>query len=730
MINNLRLQYFRKHIDREFHFEPGINAIRGANEQGKTTITEAFAYLCFGARALKESLEDVVTYDQPVSKLRVEGTITHLGVVYTTYRAKSGAEVTFGQERVTGQTEVTRFFEHLFGVDATMAGRLMISSQKAIAASITAGPTEAGKLIETLANFDLIEEIVERAQAKLACGLTTGVEGRIASLQAQITNVAPAEDLTLLRSAVTTALASQIQAGVAHENLQEMRDNLDVDLAKSILADEARLSAVISDATCELGQLDGKLAVEAPMAPEPAELARARAAVEAEKGYIKAAVLHAELTKASVVDEWNKDLASLEAEIATTESSRAEQNRRYEEAKNSIQATDNELAKLQKTYAVAKATLEGRLIKETTCAFCDKDLTDVPEVVTRNSELSDELTKLENNTASLTSSMNEGRTTQRGLRDTAEASRKVSETYLADLRGVLARNDKVELLYAKAGDLITVDRSTVPGLWAWAGPEISSNRPDVADELRTLEVRERAAVAFTASRAEQQAQRDAVKLKQSAASGELESLQVKDAKETLTEAAALDPQVTAAGAVFAEAKAATEAAQNVLTTATALQEQAVKAAALMKAQLASAEKDLAETVSNNLLIKKIKSARPVITNKLWSIVLASSSNHFSEVRGEPSSVTRDEKMFRVNGKPAAGLSGSAEDMLGLAVRISLTKTFLSSLGFLILDEPASACSNAREGKMLGMLATLGFEQILLVTHSDLADAYCDNMILV
>lgn len=70
------------------------------------------------------------------------------------------------------------------------------------------------------------------------------------------------------------------------------------------------------------------------------------------------------------------------------------------------------------------------------------------------------------------------------------------------------------------------------------------------------------------------------------------------------------------------------------------------------------------------------------------------------------------------------------DALGLAIRIALTKTFMPNNDFLILDEPGAACDDEREASMLGLVASCGFEQVLLVTHSTLADAFADNMIVL
>ena len=114
--------------------------------------------------------------------------------------------------------------------------------------------------------------------------------------------------------------------------------------------------------------------------------------------------------------------------------------------------------------------------------------------------------------------------------------------------------------------------------------------------------------------------------------------------------------------------------------------------------------------------------------KVWSVVLASVSHYFSDMRGTPSIVTRDDEGFKVNSKSIVGLSGSTLDILGLAIRVALMRTFLPSLSFLQLDEPASGCDDDRETAMLGLITACKFDQILLVTHSTLADAFSSNVI--
>jgi ABC-type transport system involved in cytochrome bd biosynthesis fused ATPase/permease subunit len=64
----------------------------------------------------------------------------------------------------------------------------------------------------------------------------------------------------------------------------------------------------------------------------------------------------------------------------------------------------------------------------------------------------------------------------------------------------------------------------------------------------------------------------------------------------------------------------------------------------------------------------------------------------------------------------------------LAIRIALTKTFLPNARFMILDEVAAGMDDNREAALLGLISSCGMEQVILVTHSPLADSFSNNVI--
>jgi exonuclease SbcC len=153
MLNKLTLQYFRRHESLSIDFTTGINVIRGANEAGKTTIHQAISYALFGAKALGQPIDEVVTWGIEPRKLKVTLVLTVGGVKHTFTRSKGSAEVVvdlFNGPFVTGQIEVSNFAASLLGADATSASKLLMASQNGIRGALEEGPKALSEMIEDL----------------------------------------------------------------------------------------------------------------------------------------------------------------------------------------------------------------------------------------------------------------------------------------------------------------------------------------------------------------------------------------------------------------------------------------------------------------------------------------------------------------------------------------------------------------------------------------------------
>ena len=172
MLKQLTLTNFRRIENDTMNFSEGLNVIRGDNEASKTTRIESILYAFFGSKGLREPLAKVVTYDKPENSLKVELGFTYDGVDYHIKRGKSGAELTYGDQSVTGQTEVRVFCERLFGCSADTAKQLVIADQNSVRGVLAQGGTAAGSLVERLADLEVIETLIDKIKTQLSRGNT------------------------------------------------------------------------------------------------------------------------------------------------------------------------------------------------------------------------------------------------------------------------------------------------------------------------------------------------------------------------------------------------------------------------------------------------------------------------------------------------------------------------------------------------------------------------------
>lgn len=702
MFKRLKLMNFRKVRDDEIFFVPGINVLRGANEVSKTTRLEGIAYVMFGARnALRDPIAETVTYGEKLSSLKAELDAEVNGVIYKGKRSNSGAEVWLQggtSPLVTGQDECTKFWESLLGVSAKVASNLMLADQTGLRGTLSQGASAPVLLIETLANFKLIDTIIGLVQSEVPNGHTKAIEERIARLKEDL--AIEVEDAVMpLRVAANDAATAAAMKKDGQVRAQKACDD-HAPKAKAAQETLNRLDALNADlrnATAAVTRAEQAAQVVVPTAPDMTKADELRTQISDGESLTKAASAYAALQALGEPDvEWEGDMASLLAEQV-----------KHDEGRKSSQKRLGELS-------VMIAQTEGRIIKETQCAFCDKNLSEVPEVVTRNGELEAELQGLRTD-----------RDLQQNLIDAAQHD-------LSDLVPVFSADRARAGVYQKYGQYIELDKGFVPPRWKWIGPD-TSKPLDAAGARIALKALEDAQRAHDRAAGQLQQAQEAL-------AGAKAALQEVNAKVQAAEqaAAAAQPvldEATRLADAFAQADAAhrtasqtAQEALGALQTAEAVHRERVAARERLAADLAVEESNLAETRVGNALLAKLRTARPQISDKLWAVVLGAVSAYFSTIRGVTSKVTRTDNGFQVDGSPITGLSGSTLDALGLAIRIALTKTFLPNARFMVLDEPAAACDDNRETNMIGLVAASDFDQVLLVTHSELADAFAQQVI--
>lgn len=699
MIKSINLKCFRKHEDLSINLTEGLQTFRGVNEAGKTTILEGAAYALFGSKALRDSLADVVTWGRKETELAAE-VVLALDKDYTFKRSKAGAEVLVdGQVFVTGQNEVSAFAASLLGADVNVAHHLMLASQGSLRGVLEQGPKATSTLIEGLSDLDVIDRIVEAAQAKLTLGSTAVLEDRLKQAENDLANMKAPEmpvepDVAGLKSELVDGQA-KLEAAVIDRNKAEeayaaaksVRDQRDA-------LERDRLQ-VLQQAEDTGLQMAAEKAKAEDVVPDPAPIRAALAAAEDHDNRLKAYQTFCELTKADMTLPAEK-FKALETRVR------------------------GQLRNLQTTVTESKASiraLEPQVATSHNCPACGQDTAHLEQVKVKQAQVQAELQQARVKLAE------------------AEAALPEAQENVTEIEGLLNAHNHNLKLAGRIAQYVTVDDSVVPVGVTWNGAVPGGEAADVQALRQQLAEIEAAIAARDKAKAKVEALREVVAgcaqrnaeidrkiadlspLSDDDFTAVVEAFQAaRDAATTLEGSnALLVLKISEVERVFADEKAAYDRALAQIEALT-------KAGEQLRA-------DIEGVQFNNGLVKKVRAARPIIANKLWNLVLATVSTLFSQMRGEASIVTREGDKFLINGR-SSSVSGSTLDILGLAIRCALVKTFIPNCPFLVLDEPSAACDADRTAALIGFVAGAGFKQILLVTHEDASEALSSNLIQI
>ena len=694
MLKKVELQNFRKHTDLKVCFTEGLNVIRAPNEGGKTTTLEAIAYALFGSKVLRDGLDNTVTWGQPTNSLKV--TVEYGDYVIT--RSKKGAEVlSMGQVFVTGQSEVTAFCEKLIGADGATAANLMFSNQMGLRGILTSGPKATSQLIEDLGEFSLFDKLLDAAQHRLALGSGAALEARVSQLTTELEQMpeVAAPDVSAHEAAQKEG---SLQLALIKANVDKVKEDVEA-VSSQIHAEErqrVQASKLAHRVTTLRQQLEG---VQADIAAVPVP-------GEVEDTTKLEAMVAGELQFAARLQAYQKFLAL--PQPARWDRAKVDDEIRRHQA--DIKHADETMRQAQTNIKVAQA----KLINSSTCGYCGQDVSQFPEVAKLNAELGAAIQA------------------EQLRSETATGGKALAELHLEGVKRIFRAEDEVIRGVRGIEQYLERDESVVPVQYIWVGPvPQEGDRPDYAAQL--AEVRARNVATVQARAKLETLQKQEAQLSAQVADASEDHSKVKLMPDVVFDALAID----LAALHKSEAglsKQLYEVQQSVRDEAHAFemamekfrnaQQRRVKVAT----DLDNARQEISKLEFNNGLVKKIRAARPVIGNKLWSMVLASVSTVFSQMRGENSIVSKEKDGFTVNGRSVDSLSGSTTDLLGLAVRCALTKTFVPGCQLIVLDEPSASCDASREAAMLGYIAASGFSQVLLVTHSDVSESFANNLI--
>lgn len=701
MIKNISLNYFRKHESLCLNLGEGLQTFRGINEAGKTTILEGAAYSLFGSKALRTSLADTVTWGHKDTELKTSVDLEIDGQTFTFQRSKAGAEVyTSGSTSpfVTGQNEVSAFAASLLGADVNTAHHLMLSGQGGLRGILSEGPKATSGLIETLADLDLIDRIIESATEKLQLGATTVLEERLA---------------------------------VAHRTLAEMEkveEPQPVDLSESTRQLEVEKASVTA---CEIDLRSHTDALQVEV-----DKRAKRTRLEADRDVIlkQAEETALDLIEADKVPEHMPNTAGLRAQLDEAEDWQAQctawrlfgtlpiVDQRFDAATfdSAFAKAQANLADINRTITARQATikaLEPQISTTHNCPACGQDTSHLEAVKIKQAGLVQDLADARRELAE------------------AEATKPTAEALVEDFNKAEAQRNAINKIVAVARKYLKVNDDLVPPFIEWNGPVVDCEvGPDVEGLRSLLNAAIKAEEAEVRRLAKCETLREVItscSRRNAEIDRQIAELQVAD-DVTYDDLAAkvtkAQEELRLAQGRVALLTFSIEAAEGAYREAHAKYEQYVAQRAANEKAVAQLTADIETTQFNNALVKKVRAARPIIANKLWNLVLAMVSTLFSQMRGEASVVAKGKDGFTVNGKTVDALSGSTLDILGLAIRCALVKTFVPACPFLILDEPSAACDDGRSAALIGFVAAAGFKQVILVTHEDISESVSTNLI--
>ena len=706
MLNKLKLTNFRRHRDLVIDFTTGMNIMRAANEGGKSTTLESVSYALFGAKALRTPIEQAVTWGEPVNSLKVELTITIEGVTYVFTRSKTGAEVSKnGEVFCTGQTEVTTLAATLLGADAGMASKLLMASQNSIRGALDEGPKALSVLIEDLSDMSVFDQILEAASEKLALGSPNLLEERLkgaeATREAAMQNLPPKPD--------TDQFESSVQA--LNQSITKAKQSIPELMKRAASSEAVWLEAA--------QKYQERMNLEATLTDAEKELARANEQVQTLSGAANIIVtdsreaLRAELAEAL---DFSKRKDAHDLFVALPDGDRYDGSAVEFEAVSGIASKElGEVAGKVSTLERELISVKAKRINHDKCDKCGQDVTHLAHVIQTNADVDAKV-------ATLTAELDTLNTRKAQLTEDTTKFNAV-ERYATRYAQAIA----------KVGSYVTLNEETYPAKAAWGGgiPSGSADVQGVRARLAKMESEIQAAESA-------KSKFDLAVEQQTAATGKVRK--AKDAlaacdSPTAEEFVELGKVKDNDALTLLSAKGEIIVAESEVTTLTEAHTNAVKLWSMAQSRIDDADKVIAECKAdlgslgfNNALVKRLRAIRPIVANRVWSLVLSSVSVMFSQMRGEPSVVSKDTSGFKVNGQAVESLSGSTLDILGVALRCALLRTFVPQCGLMVLDEPAQGCDETRTENLLGFLQSLGMTQTLLVTHEEISMSVADNII--
>lgn len=720
MITKLELTNFRQHSNLSLEFSKGVTVIRGANECGKSTVFEAITFALFGVDACRSN--DLTTWGAPDKSHVVKVEFEVDGQVYHVTRSAKGAELNTEGVKVTGQREVTKRCEQVLDLRPGTGVNLMFASQNAVRGTLDEG-SKSIQLIEQLADFDVVESYIRTLQTNYSLGkfdhLETQIDSLVSSQEPLQKEIESLPDAAAFEKSESERLNAEAESLLTQESsLREKQADLIQKITETCQIED-NLNTVkhsISGVEQNLKYLQTQLDEPAPVLID----GRLSNDVEARKDFseelirLKTALSNQQQLNTLWSDYQSFKLSSFNYDQYRdkTDSNVKRLEGTEESIKEELASKESELDTLttqMQSLQVDKQSLERQLCTDLVCPTCKREWDDAAKMVENNNQIKNQIAAIDRQLAALTDS-------------TTSVRRDISK-----LREVLHQpisHPAPNSLWQQVND------GHFPTLYTWTGPEPTEPDPKLEPSVRQYEVVQKSIENWEAKQATL-------------------NRQIDDASKQLTElneqrALMIEPEISSdelrvelnnINVSLNDIQHRTENVQkdlNELPSKVSLMHKIYNDKLNLleenKRKVEQYKVDIKDIQLNNALLKALREIKPKLANTIWQQVCNTISNYFSTMRDQQSVVSRSTAGFEVDGHNTKALSGSTLDVLGIAIRVALTKTFLPTCRFMLLDEPFAACDVERQMKALGFITSAGFDQVIIVTHEDTTEAVADNLI--
>ena len=716
MLTRLELTNFRQHTSLKLEFTQGVTVIRGANECGKSTIFEAVTFALFGVEACRSN--DLTTWGAPDKSHVVTLELDLNGQTYHIVRSARGAELNSGDMKIIGQREVTRRCEQLLDLKPGTGTNLMFASQNAVRGTLDEG-SKSIQLIEKLADFDVVDGYINTLQTNFSLGKSDHLQQLVSDMETQLTNtqqqIAEFIDIDEFEATENSVLDEQLQALEAQAAGKKSDiDRLTEQLDKIRGVEENRNNLKLSIANVEEYLAYIKSGLNAPVSTRPnahlvadaesrtqfhEQLENLRAQADIQK---KLGILHSDYLSYSYYCPSHFDSKNPLIRIDGTKDS-------IQQDIGLLESNYSEYRIRKQELLLKRKNLEDQKCNSLICPTCKREWDNADEMQKNNARISEEIVELNIELAKLDNSIIE------------------VESKINKLKDVLRQPEFTPAINSK---WVVDEDGKYPLKYKWTGGELKEFDHEVSKQLEEYE-------------------------------GLLEDLSAWESKQEVFKQQLVDTEtqlseLTAKLALIPESATSSvelsytlnqinldlnDIQHNINSVKSKKSEIPFKVEQLrkeyfklkdeennVKVKINNCNTEIQNMQINNALLKVLREIKPQLANTIWQQVCNTITQYFSTMRDKPSMVTKASTGFEVDGHNTKALSGSTLDVLGIAIRVALTKTFLPTCGFMLLDEPFAACDVERQMKALGFITSTGFDQIIIVTHEDTTEAVADNLI--